>query len=55
MHQPKMNTLAALLVAGTALVACQSDPPKTEQEAVKKEAVVITDSAAAAKPDSVGR
>lgn len=46
-----MSKLFLLLLSGVLLTACQSDPPKTQDEAVQKEAVVIPDSAAA-KPDS---
>jgi len=49
-----MPTCLSLLLGGTLLAACQSNSPKTETEAVKKEAVVKTDStASAAKTDSV--
>ncbi len=54
-----MRTRFSLLLGGSLLAACQSNPPKTEAEAVNKEAVVKVDSAktaataAAAKMDSV--
>ena len=47
-----MPKLFLLLLSGALLTACQSDPPKTQDEAVQKEAVVISDSATT-KPDSV--
>ena len=46
-----MPKLFLLLLSGALLTACQSDPPTTQDEAVRKEAVVISDSTAA-KPDS---
>ncbi|GAB2870926.1 SMP-30/gluconolactonase/LRE family protein [Hymenobacter ruber] len=49
------NAVAAALLSSSLLAACQSNPPTTQDEAVNKEAVVKTDSAAApvAKADSV--
>ena len=44
-----MRTCFSLLLGGTLLAACQSSPPKTQDEAVNREAVVKTDSAATAK------
>ena len=52
-----MRKLFPLLVGGTLLAACQSNPPTTQDEAVSKEAVVKTDSAtivSAAPADTMG-
>ena len=52
-----MRKLFPLLVGGTLLAACQSNPPKTQDEAVSREAVVKTDSAAtvsATSADTMG-
>ncbi|MBH8569252.1 SMP-30/gluconolactonase/LRE family protein [Microvirga sp. STS02] len=55
MRNKSHQALAAALLSGSLLAACQSNPPTTQDEAVNKEAVVKTDSAAApvAKADSV--
>lgn len=44
-----MRTRFSLLLGGALLAACQSNPPTTQDEAVTKEAVVTTDSAALKK------
>ena len=51
-----MRTRFSLLLGGALLAACQSNPPKTQDEAVRKEAVVKTDSAtaSAAPADTMG-
>lgn len=51
-----VRQLLPLLVGGTLLAACQSNPPKTQDEAVAKEAVVKTDSTAktTAAADTMG-
>ena len=52
-----MRKLFQLLVGGTLLAACQSNPPATQDAAVSKEAVVKTDSvttASAAPADTMG-
>ena len=52
-----MRKLFPLLVGGTLLAACQSNPPATQDAAVSKEAVVKTDSvttASAAPADTMG-
>ena len=58
LYSPKpMRKLFPLLVGGTLLAACQSNPPKTQDEAVSREAVVKTDSAAtvsATSADTMG-
>jgi len=48
MLKSAFNPVAALLLSGTLLAACQAGPPKTQDEAVRKEAVVKADSSAAA-------
>ncbi|OGX91911.1 SMP-30/gluconolactonase/LRE family protein [Hymenobacter coccineus] len=56
MSQSTRNSLAALLLGGALLPACQSNPPRTQDQAVNKEAVVQTDSAAlkTAPADTMG-
>ena len=51
-----MRKLFPLLVGGTLLAACQSNPPKTQDQAVNQEAVVKTDSTAkpSASADTMG-
>jgi sugar lactone lactonase YvrE len=51
-----MRKLFPLLVGGTLLAACQSNPPKTQDQAVNQEAVVKTDSTAkpTASADTMG-
>ena len=51
-----MRKLFPLLVGGTLLTACQSNPPKTQDQAVNQEAVVKTDSTAkpSASADTMG-
>ena len=51
-----MNALAAALLSGVLLAACQSNPPQTQDQAVSQEAVVKTDSAAkpAVAADTMG-
>ncbi len=52
-----MRKLFPLLVGGTLLAGCQSNPPKTQDQAVNQEAVVKTDSAttaSAAPADTMG-
>ncbi len=52
-----MRTRFSLLLGGALLAACQSNPPKTQDEAVRNEAVVKTDSAttaSAAPADTMG-
>ncbi|MDQ2771584.1 MAG: SMP-30/gluconolactonase/LRE family protein [Bacteroidota bacterium] len=51
-----MRTRFSLLLGGTLLAACQSNPPQTQEEAVNKEAVVKTDSTAkpTASADTMG-
>ncbi|WP_210515362.1 SMP-30/gluconolactonase/LRE family protein [Hymenobacter terricola] len=54
MLKSALNQLAVMVLSGGLLAACQSSPPKTEAEAVSKEAVVKTDSSATtAKSDPV--
>ncbi|TPG63575.1 SMP-30/gluconolactonase/LRE family protein [Hymenobacter nivis] len=56
MSHSTRNSLAALLLGGALLPACQSNPPQTQDQAVNKEAVVQTDSAASktASADTMG-
>ncbi|GAB3866132.1 SMP-30/gluconolactonase/LRE family protein [Hymenobacter segetis] len=52
-----MRKLFSLLFGGALLAGCQSNPPKTQDEAVSKEAVVQTDASAqkaAAPADTMG-
>ncbi|MFD1470349.1 SMP-30/gluconolactonase/LRE family protein [Hymenobacter caeli] len=56
MSQSTRYSLAALLLGGALLPACQSNPPKTQDAAVNREAVVKTDSTAlkTASADTMG-
>ncbi|WP_236943293.1 SMP-30/gluconolactonase/LRE family protein [Hymenobacter sp. PAMC 26628] len=56
MSKPTRNSLATLLLSGALLSACQSNPPKTQDAAVNREAVVKTDSTAlkTASADTMG-
>jgi DNA-binding beta-propeller fold protein YncE len=55
MSEYPLKALAAAVLSASLLAACQSNPPTTQDEAVKQEAVVKTDApaATAAKADSV--
>ena len=56
MPQSSCKSLAALLLSGTLLAGCNSNPPKTQDAAVNKEAVVSADSATmkTASTDTMG-